>query len=203
MENLAVFLRNIDSHYVYAILMISCYVENIFPPFPGDSVVVIGAYLVGMGFLKFGFTFIFTCIGSILGFMTIYYAGVIFKNKIIHRKNNKSKFFNKISRIERWFNKYGYKLILFNRFLVGVRSAIALTAGVLNLEKKKVFYLGFISILLWNGILIYIGYIVGENWRIVLRYLRNYNISVLSLFILIGMVYFLVQLIKKRRINNL
>ena len=88
MEDLAVYLRNIDSHYVYAILMISCYIENIFPPLPGDSVVVIGAYLVGIGFLKFEFTYIVTGIGSILGFMTLYYVGVIFKNKIVHRKNN-------------------------------------------------------------------------------------------------------------------
>ncbi|MFC1558885.1 DedA family protein [candidate division KSB1 bacterium] len=83
--------------------MISCYLENIFPPLPGDSVVVIGAYLVGIGYLKFELTYIVTGIGSILGLMTLYYVGVIFKKNIIHRKNNESKLFDKINLAEHWF----------------------------------------------------------------------------------------------------
>ncbi|MFC1558886.1 DedA family protein [candidate division KSB1 bacterium] len=82
--------------------------------------------------------------------------------------------------------------------MVTIRSFVAITAGILNLDKNKVFYLALISVLMWNSILIYIGYIVGENWQIVLNYLRNYNILVLSALFLIVTVYFLARLIKNK-----
>jgi len=38
---------------VYVALFLSAYIENIFPPIPGDTVTVIGAYFVGTGKLNF------------------------------------------------------------------------------------------------------------------------------------------------------
>ena len=41
--------QRLDPKWLYPVLLVSSYVENIFPPLPGDTVTVFGAYLVGRG----------------------------------------------------------------------------------------------------------------------------------------------------------
>jgi len=193
LNELLEFFRNVDKVYIYSILFFCCYFENIFPPLPPDTVVIISSYFVGIGFLKFNFTYLVVCLGSVFGFMTIYYVGMIFKDRIISKRSNESKFFKRMVSIENWFSKYGYKIILFNRFLSGARTLIALTAGISKMNSKKVFILALFSIILWNGILIYSGYIVGENWGILAEYLKKYNISVIIILIMVFLIYFAVR----------
>jgi membrane protein DedA with SNARE-associated domain len=156
-------------------------------------VVVIGAYLVGIRFLRFDFTYLSVNLGSIFGFMTMYYLGVFFRDKILNKRNDKSQFYLKIEKVKQWFGKYGYKIILFNRFLSGLRSVVALTAGISNLNLKKVFILALLSIVLWNGILIYLGYLLGEKWGILITYIKEYNFIVLVILVLIFIVYFIIK----------
>jgi len=198
LNELLEFFGNVDKVYIYFILFFCCYFENIFPPIPGDTVVVIGAYFVGIGFLKFNFTYLVMSLGSVFGFMTIYYVGIIFKERIINKRSNESKFFKRMVSIENWFSKYGYKIILFNRFLSGARTLIALTAGISKMNSKKVFILALFSIILWNGILIYSGYLVGENWGILVEYLNKYNLSVIIILITTFLIYFAVRGCRKR-----
>ena len=164
---------------------------NLFPPFPGDTFVVIGAYLVGIGFLKFDITFLISCAGSILGFMTMYYAGLKFKEKIIERKKSSSRFIKRVNAVQNWFHKYGFKIILINRFLSGARSVVALTAGISKLHAGKVFILSFLSILVWNGLLISGGYLLGENWSVLTDYIKRYNLIVISIIVLSFFIYFI------------
>jgi len=198
LNELLEFFRNIDKSYIYFVLFLCCYFENISPPLPGDTIVVIGAYFVSIGLLKFNFTYMVVSLGSVCGFMTIYYVGIIFKERIINKRSNESKFFKRMVSIENWFSKYGYKIILFNRFLSGARTLIALTAGISKMNSKKVFILALFSIILWNGMLIYSGYMVGENWSLLVEYLKKYNISVIIILITIFLIYFAVRGYRKR-----
>ena len=198
MNELIEVLKSVDKIYVYFCLFICNYFENIFPPLPGDTFVVVGAYFVCIGFLEFNFTYLVTILGSIFGFMTMYYAGIVFKKRLIDRRNKESRFYKKMEKVKRWFGKYGYKLILFNRFFSGARTIIALIAGISRMNGKKVFFLALLSILIWNGILIYSGYFVGENWEILVAYLKGYNFAILAILAVIFIIYFTV---KKNRLK--
>ncbi|HBC45924.1 MAG TPA: DedA family protein, partial [candidate division Zixibacteria bacterium] len=39
------FVRSQNEFIIYGILLISAFIENVFPPFPGDTVTLAGAYL--------------------------------------------------------------------------------------------------------------------------------------------------------------
>ncbi len=199
MNELILFFKTIDKVYVYLILFFSCYIENIFPPFPGDTVVVIGVYLAVIGLLEFSYTYIVVCIGSILGFMTFYFIGVMFKEKVIKKKERESKFFKKIERIEIWFRRYGYKVILANRFLAGARTMVALTAGIAGMNGRKVFLVALLSVVVWNGVLAYCGYLLGENWGVLLEYIKKYNYGVFAIIIALIIVYFAYKYKKRGR----
>ncbi len=184
---------------VYLVLGFSAFLENIFPPAPGDMVVAFGAFLVGTGRLGFLGVFISTTLGSILGFMTLFALGGYLGRRFFIERD--FFFFKKedIIRTGNWFKKYGYFIVTFNRFFPGIRSVISIAGGVYKLERIKVIFLALISAALWNLIWMAIGYTLGSNWETVEKKLKTifaqYNFVVFSLLL----VLFLYVIFKKNR----
>jgi membrane protein DedA with SNARE-associated domain len=187
-----------DPIWAYAFLFVSALIENIFPPIPGDTVTIIGAYLVGVGALQFWGVFLSTTFGSITGFMGLYGFAFWFERKII--ENHLSGWVTRvhIDKVESWFHHYGYWIILFNRFLSGVRSVISLVAGITKMHPFGVFLLGIISCGLWNGGLIYLGATLGKNWQDILTFLSSYNKIVIILLATIFTIYLFFRFTKSR-----
>jgi membrane protein DedA with SNARE-associated domain len=175
MESLLHSLETANPLWAYFILFISAFIENIFPPIPGDTVTVFGAYLVGRGLLSFWGVWISTTLGSIAGFMAIFAIAYWIEWKIIEKYRPKWVKKSKIDRVEQWFRRYGYWVILVNRFLSGIRSIISLVAGLSKMNSLLVFLLALISCIVWNGTLIGLGAVLGENWELISHFLLLYN----------------------------
>ena len=190
----------INPFMAYMILFLSAIIENIFPPIPGDTVTVIGAYLITTGNLGFWGVYISTSIGSLVGFLIMYYLGLKFGRSFV-RSKFKSKIFSEemFDRVEKWFVKYGYWVILANRFLSGTRSVIALFAGFFHLEWYKVILLGLISALIWNGLLIYAGYLLGVNWEMITEIISRYNKIVIAITVIAIITYLIVKKYRKKK----
>jgi membrane protein DedA with SNARE-associated domain len=139
-----------------------------------------------------------TSIGSALGFILMYYVGKLFGDKVL--KSGKLKFLSQeeISKTDLWFTKYGYKLILANRFLPGTRSVISFFSGMYELDLLKTFILSSVSAFLWNAIIIYVGMTVGNNIEIIDKYLSTYSAIILSLTAVIVLI-FAIRFILKRK----
>ena len=164
-----------DPLWGYAVVTLSAFLENVIPPVPGDSVVVFSAYLVGRGVLSWGPVYAATWAGGTAGFMVMYYLGRTGGRALIGHSGNRLFGTEQLARAEVWLDRYGSWLVLVNRFLSGVRSVIALAAGLGNLPWGRVAVLGGLSMALWNGLLLYAGMLVGSNWEAVLQALRQYN----------------------------
>ncbi len=107
MDTILEILRNIDPFLVYFGLFAGAYVENLLPPLPGDTIVVFGAYLVGIGTLRIDLALVSTTIGSLLGFMTYFVVGRLYGNKILAEGRSRIVSVEKYRLIEQWFEKYG------------------------------------------------------------------------------------------------
>lgn len=199
LEYLNNLFSQVNPDTAYLILLVSAFVENTLPPIPGDTVTVIGAYLITIGKLGFWGVYISTTVGSILGFFTMYLLGLKFGRSFLNSKF-KEKIFNanQIKKVELWFGKYGYWVITANRFLSGTRSVISLFAGFFHLRWYWVLLLSSISALIWNGLLISAGYALGSKWEQIFGILSNYNkVVIVITVVLIG--YFLLRRWKKKR----
>ncbi len=174
---------------LYAFLFASSVVENLFPPVPGDTITVFGAFLVGTGKLLFWPVYLVTTLGSVVGFMLLVLLG---------RKAGRAFFLDRdfrffparrIQEAERWFTTYGYLVVLGNRFLPGARSVISIVTGISRIPLKRAALLALASALLWNMIWIQAGYLLGSNWEEVMervQYLmKNYTFIVLVLLALV------------------
>jgi membrane protein DedA with SNARE-associated domain len=160
--------------WFYLALFASAYVENVFPPVPGDTVTVFAAYIVGRTQQRFAGVLLATTLGSVAGFMTYYLVGrLVPLDSLLERD---SRFFPAatIRRAGDWFQRYGYWVVLGNRFLSGIRSVISLVAGLYRLPWPRVLVLATLSCAVWNGLLIWAGYLLGANWRAIEEILRAY-----------------------------
>lgn len=193
-------LDQITPTMAYFILFLSAIIENVFPPIPGDTVTVIGAYLITTDKLGFWGVYISTSTGSLVGFFIMYVLGLKFGRSFV-RSKFKSKIFSQdmFDKVEKWFVKYGYWVILANRFLSGTRSVIALFAGFFHLDWYKVILLGLISALIWNGLLIYAGYLLGVNWETITNIISQYNKIVIALTFIAIMIYVLIKRYRKKK----
>ncbi len=200
------FLNYIDTlpdFLIYIMLGLSSFVENIFPPAPGDTVMVFGAFLVGIGRLDFQGMYISTTIGSLAGFMFLFWIGSLLGRRYFVKMDYRIFSAEKIARAEDWFERYGYFIVLINRFLPGVRSVISLVSGLSGLNTIKVCFLALISGAVWNLIWIAMGFTLGVNWETAKHQfssiMAGYNIAVITIFILIFLVWAIWKMTKNRQ----
>jgi len=191
-------MSNLDPFLIYVILFLFAFTENIFPPSPSDVIVVVGASLIATTTLEFIPVLLITSIGSSLGFMLMYFMGKIFGEKII--RSGKLKFITQegLSNTDIWFNKWGYKLIIANRFLPGTRSVISFFAGVYELEIIKTFVFSTISAFAWNILIIEAGIFLGNNVETIDYYLSTYSLIGTIIAIIVA-VYFAFKYFVKRK----
>jgi membrane protein DedA with SNARE-associated domain len=184
--------------WIYLTLFFFAFIENIFPPSPSDVVIVIGGSLIGTGDLNFILTLIIATIGSITGFMVMFYIGSTVDKKVIHSGRFKYIPINSIDKVETWFRKYGYYVIVANRFMPGTRAVISFFAGISNLDPKRTFTLCFVSALLWNIIMLYLGFVFGDNVAKVDEYLTTYSNIVIVVTVVV-ILFFIIRLFFRKR----
>jgi membrane protein DedA with SNARE-associated domain len=188
-------LISLNPLWIYFLAAAIAYIENIFPPFPSDVVLVAAGYLCAAGRVDFWIVLIVSTLGSATGFVTMYKIGAWFGIKVLEAGKFKFIRLDQIHKVEAWFNKYGYLVVVVNRFLAGTRAVVSFFTGISNLSFWKTVILASISSLVWNAILLYAGNALGTNWRSILLYLDAYGrivtvISVIIIIMLIGHAYF-------------
>jgi membrane protein DedA with SNARE-associated domain len=197
------YLHSLPDGLIYLLLGLSAYVENICPPIPGDTITAFGAFLVGIGRLDFLGVYICTTLGSLLGFMTLFWLGLYLGRRFFIEKDYRFFKAKDIIRAEEWYRKHGYFLVAFNRFLPGIRSVISLAGGLSRLKVTAVALLALLSCAVWNLIWILLGYVLGSNWGVfeakASAILTRYNIIVLVFFALVVLFFVLRKKYRRER----
>lgn len=193
---------NAPAEILYLFLFLSSVVENLFPPIPGDTITALGAFLVGQGKLDFTFVYVITTLGSTVGFLILYGFGWFLGKEFFIEKDFRFFPAKSISHGEHWFSRFGYFVVLANRFLPGIRSVISLVAGASMLRPFKVCLYALASAAVWNFIWIQAGYRLGNNWaevrRSVEELLRKYNTAAAAALALVIITWIIYRIYKNR-----
>ncbi len=197
LEEIVVWMRSVDPFMVYAAVFMIAYIENIFPPFPSDVIVVFGGSLAAIGRAGVAETLIAATVGSTLGFMTMYKIGDAFGDRILEQ--GKLKFIppSAVQKVENWFKRYGYWLIIANRFLAGTRAVVSFFAGLAELHLARTTALSAASALAWNAILVGAGFALGNNWQEIGSYLATYSQVVTGFVLLLLSIWGIVSFINR------
>ena len=197
------FLDTLPNALIYFLLGASAFVENVFPPIPGDTITAFGAFLVGTERLDFFGVYLSTVVGSLIGFMFLFWVGGLLGRRFFLERDYWFFKAQDIIKAEAWFKKYGYLLILLNRFFPGVRSVISIAGGISGLKTKRVILLALISCSIWNLIWIFFGYMLGSNWDMardqMARIMSRYNLAVVILFGMVVLFFVVRKIVRKHR----
>lgn len=162
-------IQLIDSFPMLAragILAVSVIIEYIFPIFPGDTVVIAAGFFSVHGKFLLWEIIGALIIGTFFGIWLTYYLGrLIAQKKITSEKITKFIPSQEIKKINLWYQKWGYSLLLINRFFPGIRSLFFVAAGMSKMPFIPVLISGMISALLFNGGLLVLGYSIGYNFE--------------------------------------
>ncbi len=175
--------------WLYAFLFASAIVENIFPPYPGDAVIFAGGYLASSGRLNWPLVFLSTTVGSWAGLLILYWLGRAKGRALLIRKEGSWISRENFARFENWFARWGVATIIFGRFMAGIRSGVALAAGIAGVSWKKILVFGLLSVLIWNGILISLARLVENNWEELYHWFGLYNRLVLAALVVVFILW--------------
>jgi len=181
------------------ILFGSAFVEYVFPPFPGDTVTLFGAFLAANFEWSVPVVFAAVTLGSLAGSAADYSLGRrISKTPVDQLSGRKKKAREKVQPILEKFEKHGAVYVVINRFLPGIRAFFFIAAGMARLPLWKVLTWGAVSAAAWNALIIALGFAIGKNWDQLLGLLRTYTTGA---YILIGVVVLalIVRWLVKRR----
>ena len=202
MEELIRRLSALNPFWVYVSVAGMAFLENIVPPFPSDVIVVFAGSLAGIGTIDFWWALLFTTVGSTLGFMVMYKLGDWFGLKIL--ETGKLKFIptESVHRVEGWFRKYGYVIIVANRFLSGTRAVVSFFAGMSELKLPNTTLLCFLSALVWNYLLLFAGQKLGQNWKVIFFYMETYSKAVTGIILIVILLFVARFVYKKSNSEN-
>ena len=200
------YITSIMNRYGYLGILFLITIENVFPPIPSEVILTLGGFMSTKSDINmniFG-VIIYSTIGSILGAIILYFVGLIFNKDLLIRLSNKK--IGKILRIKKEnilssyekFNDNGNITVLYSRFVPIIRSLISIPAGMNKMNFILFLIYTSIGSLIWNIVLVSLGALVGENYKVVASIFSKY--SKLILFLLISLLIYKVY--NKFKKNN-
>lgn len=171
-------------------------------PLPSELVLP----LVGILALKFDMSLSLVIIASILGglFGSIinYYLGYKFGKPLLALiKNRYPKTKKSIKASYRWLAKYEKISVMLSRLVPLARTFISIVAGVTKMDVVEFALYSGIGIAVWNTILIFIGYVLGDNMSLIYMILEKYSSIVVCILVIIFIGYIINRYVKNRNKN--
>ncbi len=122
------------------LLFLAAFIEYVFPPFPGDLLVVLGAWYATHGELSWPVTFAAVTVGAVLGAAVDWRVGRWLGARIGERAAAGRLDREKVLRFEAAYRRWGPAFLVANRFLPGIRGLFFLAAGAARglLDRRQV-----------------------------------------------------------------
>lgn len=148
-------------------------------PLPSEVVLPFIGIMVSKGNIDFGLALTISIIGGIVGSTINYLLGLYFGKPILKymmKKYPKTRYSIKSSMW--WMNKYGKISVMLARVIPVARTIISIPAGINKMNINIFVLYSTIGISLWNTILIFLGYILGDNLSNIAYLIKNYSLIV-------------------------
>jgi len=159
-----------------AILFLGSLVEYVFPPFPGDTLVVLGAWYAVNGKISWPFAFAAVTAGAVVGAWIDYRVGVALGAALERGAMRRGPVtLEHVRQVEAGYARWGAWFLLANRFLPGIRAFLFVGAGAARLPLGKVLLWGGISAAAWNGLLLLVGAYLARNLSELVDWLERYT----------------------------
>jgi membrane protein DedA with SNARE-associated domain len=184
------FLRNAVVQYGYWAVAAALLLENAGVPVPGETVLLLASFLAYSEHdLRLPWIIVVATIaataGDNIGFALGYYGGrpLLARYQAFFRIQDTT-----VARGEQLLARYGAATILVARFVFGMRIIAGPLAGVLRMPWRKFTIFNFLGAALWVTMISSAGYLFGQHWGRLERYIRRFDL-VAAILVLLAVAY--------------
>jgi|SRR5581483_6162712 len=163
-------------------------------PIPSEIVLPFTGFLTHSGYFIFPFAVLAAALGDLAGSLIGYGIGYFLEETVILSLIRKFGKFILLTQhdyeiAQKWFSKYGSKIVFVGKLLPGLRYLISLPAGAFKMDLKKFCLYTFLGSLLWCSALVSFGYYVGSKWNTLGPIFRKFELFAVVIFILLVLFY--------------
>lgn len=175
-------------------------IEVVFPPIPSEVILPFAGFLAYQGSMNVLLVLLAATAGSVAGSLLLYLLG---------RRLGEERAIRLLSRLplvdaddfraaSAWLKRHGRGAVFFGRLVPLVRSLISLPAGATRMPFGTFALFTIAGTLLWNGILVGAGYLLGTQYHLIERFAEYLD---LAIYAAIGgaVVYLIVRRIRRSR----
>ncbi len=161
---------------LYLLLGAGSAVENLFPPIPADTFVLLGAFLAASGRADAWTVFFVTWLANTTAALLVYWTGYrigrpFFQVGMGRYLLNPAQ----LRRLDTFYHRWGLPAIFFARFLPGLRAMVPVFAGVTHQPFRVVAFPLFVASGIWYGGLVWLGATAGKNLPAIGQWLADAN----------------------------
>ena len=164
-ESIIEWITSLVADYLYAGVFLAAILETIVPPIPTLAVFPTAGYLASQSGIEIPGLILLGIVGGLgasIGSTVIYLIALKLGRTALLRYLKYVKVSeNKLTRVEKWFQKYGDKAVLFGRMIPVFREMISIPAGLLKMNFKKFLAYTILGSCGWSITLVFAGYYLG------------------------------------------
>jgi membrane protein DedA with SNARE-associated domain len=178
--------------YGYPVLFLGVLLENAGVPVPGETAVLVAAFLAspaGGGRFALGWVIAITSAAAVLGDNLGYWLG---RSLARPRLSGGRRFLfltpERFRKVEGYFARYGAWTVFAARFIAGLRVVAAPCAGTAGMHWPSFFLANAAGALAWATAVSLLGYYFGRNWGLLHHWL-NWGVWIVlgGLFVVLAM----------------
>jgi len=191
LELLMFFIINTIRVLSYFGIFILCAAESACIPIPSEIIMPFSGFLIAQGSFNFIIVIIAATVGELMGGNIAYFIGKNGGRKLIERYGKYILIsHHDLNIADRWFSKYGEKMVFLGRLLPIIRTYISFPAGVAKMRYSRFAIFTILGTLPWVIILTLAGIKLGNNWQIIRLYFHKFDILILAL-IIVGVLWYI------------
>lgn len=176
LEGMITWLGGLPPIAIYAVIAVLAAVENVFPPFPADTAIALGAFLSHRGITEPTTVFVVTLVSNVAGAMGMYYlashhSAALFRSKLARNLLPE----NGLAWVRKEYQRFGLTGLFIGRLLPGFRAVVAPFAGLIHIGPLRAGIPMAAASALWYGTIVYGAAALGERWDQVVAVLGGVN----------------------------
>lgn len=177
-HSLIEFLISFVNQIGYFGIFVGMFLESTLVPLPSELIMIPAGMAAQKGLMNIYLIIFVGVVGNILGAVFSYYLASAIGRPLLFRIG---KYFfvraETIIKIETFFKNHGSISIFVGRLLPGFRHFISLPAGIAKMDMKLFLIYTTIGSAIWDTILTYMGFFIGENQELIEQNLHKIIIA--------------------------
>lgn len=159
-------------------------------PIPSELVMPPAGYWAAEGKMNLWVAIFCGTVGSLIGAYANYFAAHYLGRPLILKYGKYVGITEeKFAKVETFFHKHGEISTFIGRLLPVVRHLISLPAGLAGMKHGKFAAYTLLGAGIWCTVLAWIGYIIGENQELIMKYSHQAVIGVIIFSVILIAVY--------------